>query len=154
MKKNKILLLVAVLSLLALAGCKKDAEDVTDEKKSDVTATVEVEASTDDKVEEDTQSTEESKPVEETTKEKTDGGGNENSIDSKGEATITTIAILVSENEYFYDNKPVGLDDIVKLIEDANGKVIVELTDNKATYKVYSGLIEKLEELEVEYVEK
>lgn len=83
-----------------------------------------------------------------------DGGGNEFKNESKNEsmdAEITEIRILVDEDEYFYDNAPVELEEIVNIIQEIKGDVTVFITDNDATYKTYNKLIEELEAMEIDY---
>lgn len=63
-------------------------------------------------------------------------------------------AITVAENDYFYDNNRMALEDIEKMLKESEGEKIVEIKEDKASIKAYNKLVELLEELEVDYVEK
>ena len=63
-------------------------------------------------------------------------------------------AITVSENDYFYDNNRMELDDIEKMLKETSGEKIVEIKEDKASIKAYNKLVDLLEELDVDYVEK
>jgi hypothetical protein len=63
-------------------------------------------------------------------------------------------AITVSENDYFYDNNRMELDDIEKMLKESEGEKIVEIKEDKASIKAYNKLVELLEGLKVDYVEK
>lgn len=63
-------------------------------------------------------------------------------------------AITVAENDYFYDNNRMALEDIEKMLKETKGEKIVEIKEDKASIKAYNKLVELLEELKVDYVEK
>lgn len=63
-------------------------------------------------------------------------------------------SITVVENDYFYDNNRMELEDIEKLLKENDVKKIVEIKEDKASIKAYNKLVDLLEELKVEYVEK
>lgn len=63
-------------------------------------------------------------------------------------------AITVSENDYFYDNNRMALEDIEKMLKESEGEKIVEIKEDKASIKAYNKLVELLEGLKVDYVEK
>ena len=63
-------------------------------------------------------------------------------------------AITVAENDYFYDNNRMALEDIEKMLKESEGEKIVEIKEDKASIKAYNKLVELLEGLEVDYVEK
>lgn len=63
-------------------------------------------------------------------------------------------AITVAENDYFYDNNRMELDDIEKMLKESEGEKIVEIKEDKASIKAYNKLVELLEGLKVDYVEK
>lgn len=63
-------------------------------------------------------------------------------------------AITVAENDYFYDNNRMALDDIEKMLKESEGEKIVEIKEDKASIKAYNKLVELLEGLKVDYVEK
>ncbi|MBQ2980947.1 MAG: hypothetical protein IJD58_02355 [Lachnospiraceae bacterium] len=63
-------------------------------------------------------------------------------------------AITVAENDYFYDNNRMALEDIEKMLKESKGEKIVEIKEDKASIKAYNKLVELLEGLKVDYVEK
>ena len=62
--------------------------------------------------------------------------------------------ISVVENDYFYKNDRITIDDFVKVLEETKDEYIVEVKDDNASLKAYNDLINKLKELNVSYVEK
>ena len=69
------------------------------------------------------------------------------------EEEVNRIAILVSGSEYFYENAPITLDDTVSMINSYSGELVVEVTDNNATYRAYHNLLGELDELRVPVTE-
>ena len=65
----------------------------------------------------------------------------------------TVIEVSVVKSEYFYNNKSVELDDLIGIIGEIEGKVVVEVTDDNAALKPYNKLLDKLDELEIQYIE-
>lgn len=65
-----------------------------------------------------------------------------------------TIAVTVFENDYIYQNKKTSLDDFIKELKAIDYAFVVEVTDDNASLKAYSNLIEALEEESIEYTEK
>lgn len=65
----------------------------------------------------------------------------------------TVIEVSVVKSEYFYNNKSVELDDLIGIIGEIDGKVVVEVTDDDAALKPYNKLLDKLDELGIQYVE-
>ena len=80
-----------------------------------------------------------------------EGGGNPNVNDSE---IVYEFEILVSEKEYYYQNAPIKLDDFISLIEKTDSKVIVYISDNNASRKIYKNLTDKLKEKEIQFEEK
>ena len=78
------------------------------------------------------------------------------------EATVTTetrqnklaIAISVVENEYFYKNQKTEIEEFIALVSALEEDFVVEVTDDNASKKAYSRLIDALEENLIEYLEK
>ena len=145
MRKIMTVISIVMLSTLVLVGCKKDnAEETQSDTRTEVSANAE------EKVSDVVQNTE--TPVE-TTALEGDGGGNE--FVNEGETVeVKTIAILVSKNEYFYENAPITLEEIVSMLEDVEGELVVEITDNNATHKAYDKLVDKLTDLEITFIEE
>ena len=65
-----------------------------------------------------------------------------------------TIAVTVFENDYIYQNKKTSLDDFIKELKAIDYAFVIEVTDDNASLKAYSNLIEALEEESIEYTEK
>lgn len=145
MRKIIGVMAIVVLSTLALVGCKKEKEeDVNSDTMTEVSASMEIQ---DDTVE---NSTETSDGI---TAPEGEGGGNEFLNDGET-VKVKTVAILVSKDEYFYENAPITLEEIASMLEDVEGELVVEITDNNATHKAYDKLVDKLTELEVTFVEQ
>lgn len=145
MRKVIVVMALVVLSALILVGCKKDKEeDVKSDTMTEVSASVE---KRDDTVENSTEMSVE------TTAPEGEGGGNE--FINEGESVkVKTVAILVSKDEYFYENAPITLEEIVSMLEDIEGEMVVEITDNNATHKAYDKLVDKLTDLEITFIEE
>ena len=145
MRKIIVVMAIVALSALALVGCKKEKEeDVKSETVTEVSASMEIQ---DDTVENSTEISDE------TTAPEGEGGGNEFLNDGET-VKVKTVAILVSKDEYFYENAPITLEGIAFMLEDVEGELVVEITDNNATHKAYDKLVDKLTELEVTFVEQ
>ena len=145
MRKLLTVAVIVSLSLFTLVGCNKDEDDNTNVKRDIVVDEDSIQA----EMVQNTETTE----TAETTEPQGDGGGNE--YVNEGETLeVKTISILVSEDDYFYENAPIEFDEIVGMLEYTGGEVVVEITDNKATHKAYNKLVEKLEELEISVIEQ
>lgn len=145
MRKIIVVMTIVVLSALALVGCKKEKEeDVKSDTMTEVSASMEKQ---DDTVENSTETSIE------TTAPEGEGGGSE-FLDDGETAKLKTVTILVSKDEYFYENAPITLEEFVSMLEEVEGELVVEITDNNATHKAYDKLVDKLTELEVTFVEQ
>lgn len=145
MRKIIVVMAIVALSALALVGCKKEKEeDVKSETVTEVSASMEIQ---DDTVENSTEISDE------TTAPEGEGGGNEFLNDGET-VKVKTVAILVSKDEYFYENSPITLEEIASMLEDVEVELVVEITDYNATHKAYDKLVDKLTELEVTFVEQ
>lgn len=145
MRKIIVVMAIVALSALALVGCKKEKEeDVNSDTMTEVSASMEIQ---DDTVENSTETSDE------ITAPEGEGGGNEFLNDGET-VKVKTVAILVSKDEYFYENAPITLEEIASMLEDVEGELVVEITDNNATHKAYDKLVDKLTELEVTFVEQ
>lgn len=145
MRKLLIVAVIVTLSMFTLVGCNKDKDDNTS-VKADVVVD---EDSIQEEVVQNTETTE----TTETTAPQGDGGGNEY-VNEGENVEVKTISILVSEDDYFYENAPIEFDEIIVMLEQTDGEVVVEIIDNKATHKAYNKLIERLEELEISVIEQ
>lgn len=164
MRKNAIKVGMQILALLLLSGCGCGRVEGNDMPNMEFVATESAENPENSEPVSETEPTEEmteEQPPEETVESEVeneiesddDGGGNEFSAQGEEMTDGNCISILVSENKYYYNNTVVTLEDIVVLINDAGEDVYVEIMDEEAAHREYSALIEKMEELEVSYVE-
>lgn len=64
------------------------------------------------------------------------------------------LAINVVENDYFYNNERISLEDFMAIAKDAEGKLVVEVKDDNASLKAYNNLLDGLDAVNIEYVEK
>lgn len=133
-----ILSLVVIMNLLVLSGCNKEKEDGN---IPDTTNKMAIENDENSKTQ----------VADEKTKSQVDGGGNK--YKNKNSQDNTTISILVSEDDYYYENASIEFEDIIKMVKEFEGNLTVEISDDEATHKAYSRLIEKLEKLEIPVVE-
>ena len=56
------------------------------------------------------------------------------------------IDVTVSEDKYFYDNKEISLDDLIKVLDGLDKNTAVKITDENATLKAFEGLTKALAE--------
>ena len=155
MRKLTASILICLLGTLLLVGCKKDSKDEFPNVVNMGMVTDEIQKESDDKNDDIStegqqteQITEEQKPSE----AEEDGGGNEFSSEKKEE--VIKISVLVNKEEYFCDNTPMELEEIISKVKEVKGSLIVEVNDNNATLKAYNKLLDKLEELEITVIEK
>lgn len=64
------------------------------------------------------------------------------------------LAINVVGNDYFYNNERILLEDFILVVKDVEGKVVVEVKDDNASLRAYNGLLDKLDEMDIDYIEK
>lgn len=64
------------------------------------------------------------------------------------------LAINVVGNDYFYNNERISLEDFMVISKDAEGKLVVEVKDDNASLKAYNNLLDGLDAVNIEYVEK
>lgn len=149
MRKVAVVVAFALLSALTLVGCKKDKEkDVKLDIMTKVRASMEKE---DDTVENSTEMSVEI--AVETTAPEGEGGGNEFLNDDES-VKVKTVAILVNEDKYFCENALITMEEIVAMLENIEGELVVEITDNNATHKAYNKLVDKLTDLEITFIEE
>lgn len=99
-------------------------------------------------------SEENSKELEESTNQSEyegEGGGNPEEESTKEEVKV--ISILVSADEYIYEEESLELDEILDMVKKVEGEFYVKLKDNKATHKAYSKLLKELQALEIKIEE-
>lgn len=84
---------------------------------------------------------------------------NDDSVEVKEEKNsendgIVTYRISVVENEYFYENERISLDDFISTIKEEKSVIRIEIKDDSASKKAYDDLIDSLKELDVMIVEE
>ena len=77
--------------------------------------------------------------------------GEEQNQDEVEQKTI--LAITVVENEYFYNNERIALEDFIAVVQEMEGNVVVEIKDDNASLRAYQTLLDRLEEMELGYIE-
>ena len=83
---------------------------------------------------------------------KDEGQTDKESTDSENEETVLKISVV--ENDYFYDNERIELDDLTREITEIQDDYIVEIKDEKASKNAYDALVETLDENGINYIEK
>lgn len=78
----------------------------------------------------------------------------ENSENKEDEYDGAILAITVYENEYLYDNEEISLAGFIEIVKAVEGEFVVEVKDNNASLRAYNALLDKLEEMNVNVVEK
>lgn len=71
--------------------------------------------------------------------------------ESKTETRVLLITVV--ENDYFYENERINIEDFVKEIEDIEDEFVIEIKDDKASLKAYNKLLDTLDEMNVDYIE-
>ena len=66
----------------------------------------------------------------------------------------TVLKVTVSGSDYYYDNEKISFDNLIKEIESEEGDIIVEITDEDAGRNAYQKLIDKLDDLYIDYRER
>ena len=61
------------------------------------------------------------------------------------------IEITVSEDRYFYDNREISYDDLIKMLDGLDGNTAVTVNDDNAALNVFEKLTKALEEREIPY---
>ncbi len=64
------------------------------------------------------------------------------------------LAVTVSGNDYFYENEKILLEDLLEKVKEIESEVLVEVKDEDASFNAYQNLLDKLDELNVNYREK
>lgn len=64
------------------------------------------------------------------------------------------LAINVVGNDYFYNNERITLEDFMVIAKEIEGKLVVEVKDDNASLKAYNNLLDELDAVNIDYVEK
>lgn len=65
----------------------------------------------------------------------------------------TILEVTVVKKEYLYKNKRIELDDLIEVLTNMDGEVVVMITDDNASLRAYKKLTNKLDELSIPYSE-
>ena len=84
--------------------------------------------------------------------ENQDKQNSEKEDDEKENTTV--LKVTVSGSDYYYDNEKISFDNLIKEIESEEGDIIVEITDEDAGRNAYQKLIDKLDDLYIDYRER
>lgn len=83
-----------------------------------------------------------------------DNQDSQNADKEDEEENTTVLKVTVSGSDYYYDNEKISFDNLVSEIESKDGTIIVEITDEDAGRNAYQKLIDKLDELYIDYRER
>ena len=61
------------------------------------------------------------------------------------------IEVTVAEDKYFYENREISYDDLIKVFDELDGNTAVIINDENATLNAYEALTKALEEREILY---
>lgn len=83
----------------------------------------------------------------------------ENETDATSEKSNNTseiqyVKVTVSEDDYFYDNEKIKLDNLISKLKEKEGDYILEVIDDQATKNAYDDLLDAFDSNNLEYVEK
>ncbi len=62
--------------------------------------------------------------------------------------------VTVMENEYFYNNNRIALEEFLALLAEVEEEVVVEINDDNASLKAYNRLVDELKKQKISYVER
>lgn len=74
--------------------------------------------------------------------------------ETEGDSQKDTICITVVENDYFYDNNRIEIDELLEILQSKKADFVVEINEDKASLKVYNKLLDALDELDIIYIER
>ena len=83
-----------------------------------------------------------------------DNQDNQNTDKEDEEENTTVLKVTVSGSDYYYDNEKISFDNLISEIESEDGTIIVEITDEDAGRNAYQKLIDKLDDLYIDYRER
>ncbi len=149
------IILVLLISVVNSGGCGCGKDETPSETRTmpvveeRVKVDDVVETSEEEQKQEEPESTNETNPSEDP---RGDEGGNQYSNDSQEK--VFEINVLVSENEYYYDNAPITLEELEKVINEVEGEKIVMISNNNASQSAYKKLTDSLDKNGVPYAEQ
>ncbi len=143
-----VIVVIVVVGAVLLFGKGGGIGGGAGEGEGDGNTKIETNIDTSGDEENDTVTVEEKK--EEEVKEETEEQNN--GATDTVEGAILNISVV--ENEYFYDNERITLDDFMIIVDGIESELVVEVKDDNASLRAYEDLIEKLEEGKIKYVEK
>ena len=80
---------------------------------------------------------------------------NEEKTTEVGVETTRIIEVTIVGSDYFYENERIIFDDLIAVIAEAEaeGELVVKIVDDNASLNAYDALINKLEDMYVDYTE-
>lgn len=80
---------------------------------------------------------------------------NEEKTTEVGAETTRIIEVTIVGSDYFYENERIIFDDLIAVIAEAEaeGELVVKIVDDNASLNAYDALINKLEDMYVDYTE-
>lgn len=80
---------------------------------------------------------------------------NEEKTTEVGAETTRIIEVTIVGSDYFYENERIIFDDLIVVIAEAEaeGELVVKIVDDNASLNAYDALINKLEDMYVDYTE-
>ena len=83
--------------------------------------------------------------------EQNENMGEEQNQNEKEQKTILSITVV--GNDYFYDNERITLEDFIAVLQGMEETVVVEIKDDTASLRAYNALLDRLNEMELNYIE-
>ena len=90
--------------------------------------------------------------IEEKEEEKEETEGQNNGATDTFEGAIVNVSVV--NNDYFYDNERISLDDFLIILHGIESDLVVQVRDDNASLRAYDELINKLQEEKIRYVEE
>ena len=79
--------------------------------------------------------------------------GKVENVSEKGKSDDLLCKITVSDNDYFYENERISLNDFIDMIVQADDEMIVEIKDDHASKRAYDELLDKLTEKKIKCIQ-
>ena len=145
---------VTMMFVLMGCGCSKQEENATVSETNIAAISAQtVEQTNDDQKEQTDVPNDQIQEKEEGDENRVEGDGGGNEYNNTSDKIVYQFEILVSEDEYYYQNAPIDLDDFIDEVNKIKEDKIVIISDHNATQNAYQKLIKKLTELEISYEE-
>lgn len=76
---------------------------------------------------------------------------NDSSVSGGNPDIVKYIEVTIAEDKYFYENREVSYDDLVKVFSELDENTAVKISDENATLKAYELITKVLEESKIMY---